>query len=217
MADTNSTANAEDEGFWQSLTADDLRRVFASLPAAPAVGDEGATASAAQATPAAVLVPVVDRPAQLTLLLTRRSEQLHHHPGQISFPGGRVETSDASPVAAALRETQEEIGLDRGHVELLGELPEYITSTGFSVRPVVALVHPPFELELDAFEVAEVFEVPLAFVLDPLNRQRHGMMYQGRMRYYHAMPWQGHFIWGATAGMLVTLSALLKARHGATE
>lgn len=201
------------DSLWRSLTAEGLRRVFSFPPAGSPVGDDGAVHDPAGLRAAAVLVPVVQRPAQLMLLLTRRAEHLHHHPGQISFPGGRVEAADGSAVMTALRETREEIGLAPEHIELLGELPQYITGTGFSVRPIVGLVQPPFELQLDTFEVAEVFEVPLGFVLDPSNRQRYSMMYEGRMRHFHAMPWQGHFIWGATAGMLVTLSALLKAHH----
>jgi len=155
--------------------------------------------------PAAVLVPLINRPDGLTVLLTRRTDHLHHHPGQISFPGGRVEAEDEGPVHTALRETEEEVGLHPRHVELLGELPLYRTGTGFQVTPVVGLVHPPFELTLDAFEVAEVFEVPLAFLIDRENQRRETMFYRGRDRTYYAMPWQGYHIWGATAGMLVSL------------
>jgi len=209
MAVADDENAQRDEAFWQSLTAEDLRRFFAVPPQGPISGDEDAARDATGTCPAAVLVPVVVRPEGLTLLLTRRAEHLHHHPGQISFPGGRVEAADGSPVETALRETREEIGLQQRHIELLGELPQYITSTGFSIRPVIGLVHPPFTLELDAFEVAEVFEAPLAFVLDPANRQRYSMVYEGRTRHFHAMPWRGHFIWGATAGMLVTLSSAL--------
>ncbi|KON80403.2 CoA pyrophosphatase [Azoarcus sp. PA01] len=159
--------------------------------------------------PAAVLVPVVLRPERLAVLLTRRTDHLHHHPGQISFPGGRVEKADVSPVMTALRETEEETGLDPERIELLGELPDYFTGTGFRITPVVGLVHPPFELKLDAFEVAEAFEVPLAHFLDPANHERHSMEYQGRMRQYYAMPYEGYFIWGATAGILVSLYRFL--------
>lgn len=161
--------------------------------------------------PAAVLVPLVVRACGVTVLLTRRTDHLQHHPGQISFPGGRVEQTDASAVMTALRETEEEIGLTPEHVELLGELPEYFTGTGFKVTPVVGLVHPPFRLALDAFEVAEVFEVPLAFLLDPANHKRHSMVYRGRQREYWAMPWKGYYIWGATAGMLVSLQRLVSS------
>lgn len=160
--------------------------------------------------PAAVLVPLVLRDATPSVLLTRRTDHLHHHPGQISFPGGRVEAGDASPVATALRETQEEIGLAADRVELLGALPDYFTGTGFRVTPVVGLVHPPFELVLDTFEVAEAFEVPLAHFLDPANHLRHSLEVEGRTRHFHAMPYGDYYIWGATAGMLMSLYQVLK-------
>ena len=128
------------------------------------------------ATPAAVLVPVVDRADGLTMLLTQRSADLPDHPGQISFPGGRVEPDDTSIADAALREATEEVGLARAHVAILGELPNYETVTGFRVTPVVGWVEPPFALLPDPVEVADVFEVPLAFLLDPANQQRHFRM-----------------------------------------
>jgi 8-oxo-dGTP pyrophosphatase MutT (NUDIX family) len=159
--------------------------------------------------PAAVLVPLVVRDATASLLLTRRTDHLHHHPGQISFPGGRVEEVDDSPVSTALRETEEEIGLDRSRVELLGALPDYFTGTGFRVTPVVGLVHPPFELRLDAFEVAEAFEVPLTHFLDPANHQRLSREFEGRTRHFYAMPYNDYYIWGATAGIIMSLYRLL--------
>ncbi|WP_343036098.1 CoA pyrophosphatase [Aromatoleum toluvorans] len=173
-----------------------------------AVHDDGSP-SGSGLRPAAVLVPVVAREQALTVLLTRRTDHLHHHPGQISFPGGRVEATDVSPVMTALRETEEEIGLEPDHIELLGELPEYRTGTGFRITPVVGLVHPPFDLTLDSFEVAEAFEVPLSHFLDPGRHQKHRMEYQGRMREYYAMPYGDYFIWGATAGILVSLYRFL--------
>ncbi len=160
-------------------------------------------------TPAAVLVPVIDRPEGLTVLFTQRTAHLNDHAGQVSFPGGRCEETDPTPVFTALRETEEEIGLDPALVEVLGLLPEYRTGTGFSVTPVVGLIRPPFELRPDSFEVAEVFETPLDFLLDPANRQRHSMEIGGVLRHYYAMPYAGYFIWGATAGMLVSLHRLL--------
>jgi 8-oxo-dGTP pyrophosphatase MutT (NUDIX family) len=187
--------------------ADWLRRGFLAAPGMVSVREDYIPPG--ELKPAAVLVPVVSRPDRLSVLLTRRTDHLHHHPGQISFPGGRVEASDVSPVMTALRETEEEIGLDPDRVELLGELPEYLTGTGFRVTPVVGLVHPPFELTLDAFEVAEAFEVPLAHFLDPANHQRHQMEYQGRLREYHAMPYGDYFVWGATAGILLSLYRFL--------
>jgi 8-oxo-dGTP pyrophosphatase MutT (NUDIX family) len=161
--------------------------------------------------PAAVLVPLVRRDAGLTVLLTQRTDHLYDHAGQISFPGGRAEAHDASAAATALRETFEEIGLPHALVEVLGELPAYITVTGYRVTPVVGLVSPPPALRLDAFEVAEAFEVPLAFFLDPGNHQRNTLQYQGRTRHYYAMPYEQRYIWGATAGMLMNLYALLTA------
>ena len=188
--------------------AESVRQAFCHRPMTRALaGDDGAPP---HGRPAAVLVPLVARAEGVTVLLTRRTDHLHHHPGQISFPGGRVEAHDASPVMTALRETQEEIGLDAARVELLGALPDYLTGTGFRVTPVVGLVHPPFALCLDAFEVAEAFEVPLAFLLDPANHRRHRLEHEGRVREYYAMPYGDYFIWGATAGMLMSLYRFLR-------
>lgn len=156
-------------------------------------------------TPAAVLVGLVERAHGLTVLLTQRTDHLVHHAGQISFPGGHIEPGDGVAEEAALRETEEEIGLQRRHVEILGRLDDYITGTGFRVTPVVAVVEVPFDLAPDAEEVAEVFEVPLAFVLDPANHQRYSRRYDGKDRHFYAMTYDGKFIWGATAGMLVNL------------
>ena len=159
--------------------------------------------------PAAVLVPVVQRGSELTVLFTQRTAHLQDHPGQVSFPGGRSEEEDASPIITALREAEEEIGLPRSQVDVLGTLPEYNTSTGFRVTPVVGLVSLPIELKLDAFEVAEVFETPLSFLLDPNNHQRLSMEFSGVMRHFWAMPFQSYYIWGATAGMVVSLYRFL--------
>lgn len=185
-----------------------LRRQFTEARPIEPVHEDGSP-SVTSLRPAAVLVPVVARAEALTVLLTRRTDHLHHHPGQISFPGGRVEETDVSAVMTALRETEEEIGLDPDCVELLGELPEYRTGTGFRITPVVGLVHPPFDLTLDSFEVAEAFEVPLSHFLDPARHQKHQAEYQGRMREYYAMPYGDYFIWGATAGILVSLYRFL--------
>jgi len=192
------------------MDAGALRALFLRRPTAEPVREEGFLLPGKEPTPAAVLVPLVAHAGALTVLLTRRTDHLHHHPGQISFPGGRVESHDLSAVMTALRETEEEIGLEPDRVELLGELPDYFTGTGFRVTPVVGLVHPPFELKLDAFEVAEAFEVPFSFLLDPANHQRHRREYEGRMREYYAMPYGEYFIWGATAGILVSLYRFLQ-------
>ncbi len=161
-------------------------------------------------TRAAVLVPLVERPEGLTVLLTRRTDHLQDHAGQISFPGGRVEPGDADALATALREAEEEIGLARTLVTAIGRLDTYVTRTGFEVTPVVGLVAPPTALAPDPCEVAEVFEVPLAFILDPVNRQRHSRIYAGKARYFYVFPWRDYYIWGATAGMLVNLADLLR-------
>lgn len=166
--------------------------------------------------PAAVLVPVIKRAGELTVLFTRRTAHLADHAGQISFPGGRSEPGDAGAAATAMREAEEEIGLAVARVELLGELPRYVTVTGYEVTPVVALVTPPLDLRLDEFEVAEVFEVPLAFVLDPANHQRNSVLHEGRERRYYAIPYRQYYIWGATAGMLMNLYSFLTSdRTGA--
>ena len=190
-----------------------LRRRFAEVAndGWPAGGDPGwAAEPSASATPASVLVPIVARDLEPTVLLTRRTAHLNDHAGQISFPGGRAEASDVDPVATALRETVEEIGLAARHVDVLGILPDYYTGTGFRVTPVVGIVQPPFDLQPDSFEVAEVFEVPLGFLLDPANRQLHSKEYRGRLRHYYAMPYGDYYIWGATAGMLVSLQQVLR-------
>ena len=203
----------------QSALAIDLARLRAVLCASPMsspwVSEEGVADIAL--TPAAVLFPIVLRESGdmfPTVLLTRRTEHLKDHPGQISFPGGRVEPEDVSPAHTALREAQEEIGLSSAHVEIIGYLPEYLTVTGYRVTPVVALVTPPFDLRPDPREVAEVFEVPLAFLMNPDNYQRHSALYAGKLRHYFAMPYGDYFIWGATAGIIVTL---FRALSGATR
>lgn len=160
-------------------------------------------------TQAAVLVPLVDRPDGMTVLLTKRTDHLHDHAGQISFPGGRVDPEDVDAIAAALRETEEETGLDRGHIDLIGQLDTYVTRTGFEVTPVVGLVRPGFTLSPDSFEVAEVFEVPLAFFLDPGSRRMESRVWQGRTRYFYVYPYGDYYIWGATAGMLNNLAEIL--------
>ena len=166
-------------------------------------------AADAELTPASVLFPIVLRPHAPSVLLTQRNETLRDHPGQISFPGGRVEPQDRSPRETALREAQEEIGLGARHVEVVGYLPDYRTVTGFCVTPVVALVTPPFDLRPDPREVAEVFEVPFSFLMDAANHQRRTLLYRGSPRHYIAMPYGDYFIWGATAAIIATLARAL--------
>jgi len=159
---------------------------------------------------AAVLVPIVDRPEGLTVLLTRRSPHLPDHAGQISFPGGGIDPGDIDAEAAALRETEEEIGLARRHVTLIGRLDTYIVRTGFSVVPVVGLLRPPFELRAEAGEVDEIFEVPLPFFLEPASRLLHSRMFRGAERFFYAYPYGDYYIWGATAGILSNLCDVLR-------
>jgi len=159
--------------------------------------------------PAAVLVPIVARAEGATVLLTQRTTRLRQHSGQIAFPGGKIDPQDESPVAAALREAWEEIGLHARHVDPLGYLDLYATGSGFRIFPLVAIVRPPFELTLNPEEVDDAFEVPLRFLMDPANHQRHTREVEAGARHFHAMPWEGRFIWGATAGMLKNLHARL--------
>ncbi|MBS1230481.1 MAG: hydrolase [Proteobacteria bacterium] len=192
----------------QGIDLDRLRSVLQPCPSRSVfvledgVGDE-------ELTPASVLFPIVLRQGGPSVLLTQRTAHLKDHPGQISFPGGRVEPEDDSPAATALREAQEEIGLSARHVEILGYLPEYRTGTGFRVTPVVAVVKPPFDLHPEPGEVAEIFEVPFSFLMDAANHQQHSLHYRGKLRHYFAMPYGDYFIWGATAGIIVTLSRAL--------
>ncbi len=160
-------------------------------------------------TEAAVLVPLVNRPAGVQVLLTQRTEHLRDHGGQVSFPGGRVEPGDADREATALRETAEEIGLAADRVILLGRLPGYEIPSGFRITPVVGWIEPPFNVVPDAFEVADIFEAPLEYFLDAANYQRREYRFRGRHRHYLAIPWEGRYIWGATAGMLYSLCRML--------
>jgi 8-oxo-dGTP pyrophosphatase MutT (NUDIX family) len=191
-----------------SVDLDKIRRSLLAEPlASHFVQEDGG--EGLPLTPAAVLFPIVLRDSGATVLLTQRTAHLRDHAGQISFPGGRVELDDLSPTHTALRETEEEIGLAREHIEIIGFLPEYRTGTGFRVIPVVALVRPPFDLKPDPFEVAEVFEVPLEFLLDPDNHKPHSMHYRGVLRHFFAMTYCDYFIWGATAGMIRSLTERL--------
>ncbi len=158
-------------------------------------------ATLARARPAAVLVPIVVRPEGLSVLLTQRASQLNAHSGQIAFPGGKVD-SDESPLAAALREAHEEIGLEARFIEPLGWLDAYLTGTGFRIAPLVVLVDPGFTLSVNRREVDEAFETPFAFLMDPANHRLDTREWQGRIRTFYAMPYEGRYIWGATAGIL---------------
>lgn len=162
--------------------------------------------------PAAVLAPIIMRPEGWTMLFTQRSVETPAHPGQVSFPGGRVQASDANAVETALRETREEIGLAHNWIEPLGAWDQYETGTGYRITPIVGLIEPGFELSLDPREVASVFEAPIAFLFDPANHERREAVWQGQNRAYYAMPYGPHFIWGATAGMIRALYERLYER-----
>lgn len=161
--------------------------------------------------PAAVLVPLVTRPDP-TILLTLRTKSLSSHAGQVAFPGGRIEMGE-TPDEAALREAQEEIGLPPELVKRIGRLPEHITGTGYRVTPIVGLVRPDFEVMPEAGEVEEVFEVPLSMILDPAAPRRESKMWSGRMREYWVWPHEKHFIWGATAAILVNLATAMRGER----
>lgn len=172
--------------------------------------------------PASVLIPIVVYADAACVLLTERTAHLHDHAGQISFPGGRVEKGDADAIATALREAHEEIGLPPADVDVIGTLPEYLTATAYRVTPVIGLVERPFTPVLDAFEVSEVFEVPLAFLMDPINHERRIVQMGNTGRTFYAMPYatpqraaQGrrYFIWGATAAILRNLYQFFRAPH----
>jgi 8-oxo-dGTP pyrophosphatase MutT (NUDIX family) len=156
------------------------------------------------ARPAAVLIPVVAR-TEPTILLTQRSGDLPDHSGQIAFPGGKIDPGDATPLDAALREAEEEIGLARRHVRPLAYMPPFLSRTGYLITPVIGLVAPPFELTINPREVVDAFEVPLAFLMDPQNHQRQSREWQGQVRHFYAMPYGDRYIWGITAGILRNL------------
>jgi 8-oxo-dGTP pyrophosphatase MutT (NUDIX family) len=203
----------------QRLSADALRQRFASPPPwQPETRGDGRVFAGRERAVASVLVPLVERAGGLTVLLTQRTAHLRDHAGQISFPGGRSELADADAVATALREAEEEVGLARQHVEVIGSLPEYRTVTHYDVTPVVALVRPPFTLALDAHEVADAFEVSLQFLMTPAHHQRHAFELAGQRREFLSMTWprpggsgEPYFIWGATAAMLRNLYRFLSA------
>jgi 8-oxo-dGTP pyrophosphatase MutT (NUDIX family) len=179
-------------------------------------GDDKLRMLTAPPRPASVLIPLVVRDGQTSVLLTQRTSHLHDHAGQISFPGGRQDEADADVVATALREAQEEIGLAPELVDVIGTMPHYLTITGYRVTPIVALIERPFQLTLDDFEVDEAFEVPLSFLMDPANHERRRYDWEGQSRTFYAMPYaqsavRRYFIWGATAAMLRNFYHLLAA------
>jgi len=188
----------------------ELRERLKRAPPAYAVyGDDGTEGRDAASTIAAVLIPLISHPQGLTVLFTQRTPHLRSHSGQVSFPGGRAEPGDANAEFTALREAEEEIGLRPAAVEVLGRLPDYRTRTGYRVTPIVGLLTPPVAFAPDPNEVAEIFEVPLAFLLDERNRQRRTREFQGQQVGYYVFEYGEKMIWGATAGMLVNLHKML--------
>jgi 8-oxo-dGTP pyrophosphatase MutT (NUDIX family) len=194
------------------LSRDGIAERLKSAPPSPEQNDLHTIAlrEGVRVTEAAVLVPLVNRDGAIAVMFTQRTAHLTDHAGQISFPGGRVESTDSSREETALRETEEEVGLPSTRVTLLGRLPDYEIPSGFRIAPVVGWIEPPFTLQLDAFEVAEAFEAPLDYFLDPLNYQRRQYDFRGRHRHYMAIPYEGRYIWGATAGMLYSLCRMLR-------
>lgn len=209
---TDAASAASDSPFAPRSAGADLRRLRARLSEAPAPSARGrgdhdlnpGMDRKAELVPASVLIPIV-MGSEPQVLFTRRAAGLHDHAGEISFPGGRIEPSDADPIAAALRETEEELGLPRANIEVWGSLDAYETRTGFRVAPIVGVVFPPLVLHPDPREVAEVFEVPLAFLLDRANHRREEREAGGAMRQFHAIRFGPHVIWGATAGIVMNL------------
>jgi len=169
----------------------------------------GLTRPSTELRPAAVLVPLVNHAQGLAVLLTQRTAHLTAHAGQISFPGGRIERQDPDAVAAALRETEEEVGLPHSYIEIIGRLDTYVTGTGFEITPIVGIVAAPYPVSIDPFEVAEAFEVPLSYILDRRNHQRVERESAGTRRSFYVLPYDGRNIWGATAGILVNLAEVL--------
>jgi 8-oxo-dGTP pyrophosphatase MutT (NUDIX family) len=188
----------------------DVPAALTDVSVLPNSGDQGRdrmlqiVASERPIRPAAVLIPVVDHP-QPSVLLTQRAAHLNDHAGQISFPGGKIDPTDASPLDAALREAKEEIGLEREFIDPVGYLDLYATSFGFRILPTVARIKPGFKLRINDAEVDDAFEVPLAFLMDPGNHQLHSRDFRGIERSYYAMPFEERYIWGATAGILRVL------------
>ncbi len=202
-----------DASMIRSFSAEDFRRRAAREQAPHAVefGDHVLNPTIAHlirpATlrDAAVLVPVVDRGADSTLLLTKRTEKLRSHSGQIAFPGGRIDPEDATAVHAALRETEEEIGLDASFIDVVGRMPDYVTGSGYRIAPVLATVRPGFLLTINEDEVDDAFEVPLSFLMDPVNHRRESRVWQEQERHFYTMPHGERYIWGVTAGIIRTI------------
>ncbi|MEO8441441.1 MAG: CoA pyrophosphatase [Betaproteobacteria bacterium] len=196
----------------QRWSRDDISALLARPAVMPGVRDTHVVAlpTGARVMLAAVLIPLIPRDDDIHVLLTQRTAHLKDHPSQISFPGGRVEGGDQDRVETALREAEEEIGLVREQVTILGCLPDYDMPSGFRISPVIGWIEPSFALKLDPIEVESAFEVPLSYLIDPANHQYRRYEFNGRSRDYLAMPYAGRYIWGATAGILQRLSQQLQ-------
>ena len=198
---------------WEAVIAAAERAPAARVPGSLRHSEEswGRLPASEPIAPAAVLVAVVERAGALTVLLTRRAERLARHAGQISFPGGRADPEDGTPQRTALREAEEEIGLPASQVEIVGRLDDYLVGSGYRITPVVGFVTAPPAFEADTREVAEVFEVPLSFVLEPANYRRDKMTVGGVERRFYVMPYEAYHIWGATAAILVNFRDVVRA------
>jgi 8-oxo-dGTP pyrophosphatase MutT (NUDIX family) len=202
-----------DASVLRSFTVDDFRRraVREQAPHAMELGDHVLNPTLAHLIvpktlrEAAVLVPVVDRGPEATLLLTKRTEKLRSHSGQIAFPGGRIDPDDGTPERCALRETEEEIGLDASFIDIVGRMPDYVTGSGYRIAPILATVKPGFLLTINEDEVDDAFEVPLSFLMDPVNHRRESRVWQEQERFFYTMPHGERYIWGVTAGIIRTL------------
>ena len=192
------------------MTPAEVRERFVRAPSPGVRGDDIQPTGDGRVL-ASVLVPLLVRPDGLNVLLTQRTPHLSRHAGQVAFPGGRMEETDGDAIITALRETEEEVGLPRDHVEVIGRLDLFNTGTGFAITPVVGLIAMPPLLSPDPHEVAEAFEVPLDYILNPVNREQRTGERLGRMRTYFVYPYQGRNIWGATAAMLVNLADILNS------
>ena len=204
-------AKAESQGEAGDTGAAMCDRIELCLRNPGEIGHPGIPVDSSDLLDAAVLVPLIARANGLNVVLTRRSDQLTKHAGQISFPGGRIDLSDPSPVHAALREAHEEVGLESERVRILGAMPRYPTATGFMIHPFVGYIRDSGILVPQPSEVAEIFEVPLAFFLDPANHRPHHIEYQGEQYRLHAMPYGDYYIWGATAAILRELYTRLRS------
>ena len=198
---------------WDAVIAQAERAPAARVPGSLRHSEEswGRLPASEPITPAAVLVAVIERKGALSVLLTRRAERLARHAGQISFPGGRADPGDGTPQKTALREAEEEIGLPQSSVEIVGRLDDYLVGTGYRITPVVGFVAAPPEFEPDAHEVAEVFEVPLSFVLEPANYRRDGLRVGGVERRFYVLAYGAYHVWGATAAILVNFRDVVRA------